>query len=174
MAHAYSYLYKLPTTGLRFFTVYGPWGRPDMAPMIFTKSIISNKTIKIFNHGDMFRDFTYIDDVVEIISILVNKPAIPNTDFDRENPKPSESWAPYKIFNIGNNKLISLIEFISILEKEIGIEAKKEFIEMQEGDVHTTLADNQLIYEWTGYKPKTSLNKGIKKFVNWYLSFYGN
>ena len=174
MAHTYSHLFNINTTGLRFFTVYGPWGRPDMAPMIFTKSILNNKTIKIFNHGKMFRDFTYIDDVVEIIYRLVEKPAIPNTDFDRKNPKPSESWAPYRIFNIGNNKLISLIEFISILEKEIGIESKKEFLEMQDGDVHSTLADNQLISEWTGYKPKTPLNNGIKKFINWYLSFYRN
>ena len=174
MAHTYSHLFNINTTGLRFFTVYGPWGRPDMAPMIFTKSILNNKTIKIFNHGNMFRDFTYIDDVVEIVSRLVKKPAIPSTDFDRKNPKPSVSWAPYKIFNIGNNKLISLIEFISILEKEIGIEAKKEFIEMQDGDVPSTLADNQLVADWTGYKPKTPLNKGIKKFVTWYLSFYKN
>ena len=172
MAHSYSHLFNINTTGLRFFTVYGPWGRPDMAPMIFTKSILNKKTIKIFNHGKMFRDFTYIDDVVEIIYRLVEKPAIPNKDFDRKNPKTSESWAPYRIFNIGNNKLISLIEFISILEKEIGIKSKKEFLEMQDGDVHSTLADNQLISEWTGYKPETPLNNGIKKFINWYLSFY--
>ena len=172
MAHTYSHLFKINTIGLRFFTVYGPWGRPDMAPMIFTKSILNNRAIKIFNHGNMFRDFTYIDDVVEIISLIVNKPAIANTNFDRKNPKASESWAPYKIFNIGNNKLISLLEFISILEKEIGIEANKEFTDMQDGDVHATLADNQLIAEWTGYKPKTTLNSGIKKFIDWYLSFY--
>jgi len=174
LAHSYSHLYNIPSTGLRFFTVYGPWGRPDMAPMIFTKSIFSKQKIKIFNNGEMFRDFTYIDDVVEIIFRLIKRPARKNKDFDKNNPDPATSWAPFRIFNIGNNNPISLMKFIKALEKEIGIEAKKEFLEMQPGDVKSTHSNNQLIREWTDYEPTTKLEDGIKKFISWYCSFYKN
>jgi len=172
LAHSYSHLYNIPSTGLRFFTVYGPWGRPDMAPMIFTKSILSKQKIKIFNNGDMFRDFTYIDDVVEIIFRLIKRPATKNQYFDKNNPDPATSWAPFRIFNIGNNKPISLMKFIKALEKEIGIEAEKEFLEMQLGDVKSTHSNNELIREWTNYEPITVLEDGIKKFISWYCSFY--
>ena len=172
LAHSYSHLYNIPSTGLRFFTVYGPWGRPDMAPMIFAKSIFSKQKIKIFNNGDMYRDFTYIDDVVEIIFRLIKRPATKNQDFDKNNPDPATSWAPFRIFNIGNDKPISLMKFIKTLEKEIGIEAEKEFLEMQPGDVKATHSNNELIREWTNYKPITDLEDGIKKFISWYCTFY--
>jgi len=172
LAHSYSHLYNIPSTGLRFFTVYGPWGRPDMAPMIFTKSIFSKQKIKIFNNGDMFRDFTYIDDVVEIIFRLTKRPATKNQYFDKNNPDPATSWAPFRIFNIGNNNPISLMQFIKALEKEIGIEAEKEFLEMQLGDVKSTHSKNELIREWTNYEPITELEDGIKRFISWYRSYY--
>ena len=172
LAHSYSHLYNIPSTGLRFFTVYGPWGRPDMAPMIFTKSIFSKQKIKIFNNGDMKRDFTYIDDVVEIIFRLTKRPATKNQYFDKNNPDPATSWAPFRIFNIGNNNPISLMQFIKALEKEIGIEAEKEFLEMQLGDVKSTHSKNELIREWTNYEPITELEDGIKRFISWYRSYY--
>ena len=172
IAHSYSHLYQIPTTGLRLFTVYGPWGRPDMAPMIFTKSIIEKNPIKIFNNGNMTRDFTYIDDVVEIIERLLNKPASSNSNFNRKKPEPSTSWAPYKIFNIGNNKSIKLIDFIKYLEEELNIEAIKQFVPMQKGDVKDTYADTQAIEYWTGYRPNTNLKKGVENFVRWYKEFY--
>ena len=172
IAHSYSHLYQIPTTGLRLFTVYGPWGRPDMAPMIFTKSIIEKKPLKIFNNGNMSRDFTFIDDVVEIIIRIINKPAYPNLNFIRNNPEPSTSWSPYRIFNIGNNKSCSLMNFISLLEEELNIEAIKEFFPMQQGDVEDTFADSSAVEDWTGFKPNTSLRKGIRIFVKWYKDFY--
>ena len=172
MAHSYSHLYGIPSTGLRFFTVYGPWGRPDMAPMLFTKAILENEPIKVFNHGNMFRDFTYIDDVVEIISRLLQKPAIPNINFDKEEPEPATSWAPHMIFNVGNNKPITLKQFIQAIEKELNKEAKKEFLDMQKGDVVGTYCNNTLISNWIEYRPKTLLDKGIKEFINWYKSYY--
>ena len=172
IAHSYSHLYQIPTTGLRLFTVYGPWGRPDMAPMIFTKSILEKIPIKIFNNGNMTRDFTYVDDVVEIIKQLVEKPASSNSNFNIKKPDPSTSWAPYKIFNIGNNKSVKLLDFIKSLEEELDIEAIKEFVPMQKGDVKDTFADTQAIEYWTGHRPNTSLKKGIKIFVKWYKEFY--
>ena len=172
MAHTYSHLYKLPTTGLRFFTVYGPWGRPDMALYLFTKSILKGKPIQVFNRGDMVRDFTYIDDIVESLVRLIDKPPINNINFDFQNPSSSKSWAPYRIFNIGNSNPIPLMEFIKAIEDKLGIKAQKEFLEMQPGDVSSTYADTSSLEDWTGFKPNTSIKKGISEFVDWYKSFY--
>ncbi len=174
MAHSYSHLYNIPSTGVRLFTVYGPWGRPDMAPMIFTKAILENKPIKIFNQGDMWRDFTYIDDVVENLFRLISLPAKGNASINKELLDPSYSWAPYQIFNLGNSQPINLLSFIEILEKTIGKKAIKEFHDMQPGDVSRTEANNFAIEKYTGYKPKTNIEIGIKKFVKWYLSYYSN
>ena len=172
MAHSYSSLYKIPTTGLRFFTVYGPWGRPDMAPMIFLKSILENKPIKIFNNGRMFRDFTYIDDIVNGIFGCCYKPATANDLFDLKKPEISTSPAPYRIFNIGNNKKVGLMDFIQKLEENLGIKAIKEFVPMQLGDVKSTFSDVSKLHEWIGYEPKTDLDTGIKKFILWYKNYY--
>ena len=172
MAHSYSHLYSIPCTGLRFFTVYGPWGRPDMAPMIFADAIINEKPIKIFNNGFMSRSFTFIDDVIEILIKLINKPSTADKSFDTNKPNPSTSWCPHRILNIGSNSRIQLIDFINILEKEIGIKAKKEFNKMQPGDVVNTLSENKIITEWIGSYPRTSLHHGIKCFITWYKDFY--
>ena len=171
IAHTYSHLYGLPTTGLRFFTVYGPWGRPDMAPMIFTKAILSKAPIKIFNHGKMFRDFTYIDDVTEAILKLINKPATSEKNSEIIL-NPALSWAPYKIFNIGNSNTISIIDFIKLLENELDIKAIKEFTDIKPGDVEITSADTSELHDWIGYKPSTSIENGIKKFIEWYKNYY--
>tara|TARA_B100000963_G_scaffold120047_1_gene104600 strand:+ start:5067 stop:6095 length:1029 start_codon:yes stop_codon:yes gene_type:complete len=171
-AHSYSHLYNIASTGMRFFTVYGPWGRPDMAPMIFAKSIFSRKPIKIFNFGKMSRSFTFIDDVVESIERLIEKPAIPDFNFDKRNPNPSTSWCPHRIFNIGNNNSVNLEEFISLLEKEIGIKAVREYHNMQPGDVKETCADNRLFRDWVGFLPETDLRVGIKEFIKWYKNYY--
>ncbi len=171
-AHTYSHLYEIPSTALRFFTVYGPWGRPDMAPMIFTKAILSKEPINIFNKGDMFRDFTFIDDVSEIIFELVEKPSTKNNQFNRESPDPSSSWAPHRIFNIGNSNSINLMRFIEALEKELGLKAIKNFKPMQPGDVTITSADTSAIESWTGKKPNTTIEKGVHKFINWYKEYY--
>ena len=172
MAHSYSHLYKLPCTGLRFFTVYGPWGRPDMTPMIFAKSIIERKEIKIFNNGNLKRDFTFIDDVSDIIFRLINKPAAPDPNFNPKSPKPSTSWAPYRIFNIGNNHTVPLLKFLSILERELKTKAKIKFLPMQPGDVEETFASTKAIEDWIGIKPKTSIESGAKIFVKWFENFY--
>ena len=172
MAHSYSHLYNLPTTGLRFFTVYGPWGRPDMALFLFTKSIIEKSPINIFNNGKMIRDFTYVDDIVESIKRLVDKPALPNKLFKCEEPEPSTSWAPYKIFNIGNSSPVNLMDYISELENKIGIKAIKNFLPMQDGDVAKTEADLSLLEEWVNFRPQTSIKTGISNFVDWYKSYY--
>ena len=172
MAHNYSHLFNLPTTGLRFFTVYGPWGRPDMAPMIFTKSIFSKKPIKIFNYGKMSRDFTFIDDTVEYIYRLLDKPPI-SSKFINQNISPiDESWAPFRILNVGNGNPLSLMNFINLLESEIGISADKLFIEMKKEDVKETAADITKIIKLTGYKPQTLLVDGIKEFITWYKDYY--
>ena len=172
MAHTYSHLYNIPATGLRFFTVYGPWGRPDMAPMIFTKSILSGEPIKIFNSGEMSRDFTFIEDIVNCIIRLINNPPQSNNYFDFQNPDPSSSWCPHQIFNLGNNKIINLMDFIKILESEIGKDAIKIFDVMQKGDVKDTYAETSKIYNYIGYRPTTDIKEGIKKFVKWYKSYY--
>ena len=172
IAHVYSHLYKIPSTGIRFFTVYGPWGRPDMAPFIFTKAIFSGEPIKVFNNGNMYRDFTYIDDVIEALTKLINKPSVENNSYDLNKTDPSKSWCNFQIFNIGNNCPINLIEFIEVLEKEIGIKAIKEFHPIQAGDVKTTYADTKNIENYLELKNKTSLTIGIKKFINWYKEYY--
>ncbi len=172
VAHAYSHLYNMPCTGMRFFTVYGPWGRPDMAPMIFANSIFKKEPIKIFNHGLMKRDFTYIDDVIDCIVGLIYKPSSPDLEFSKLNPNPASSWAPHKIFNIGNSNPIDLMYFIEILEKEIGIKSIKEFHSMQKGDVESTFADTERIKSWINFSPNTNINQGIKKFISWYKNFY--
>ena len=172
MAHVYSHLFNLPCSGLRFFTVYGPWGRPDMAPMIFTKNIIENKPINIFNNGEMERDFTYIDDVVEIIYRLLDKPPTSNKLFNKDNPDPSNSWAPYKIYNVGNSNPVKLIDFVNLIEKELGKKAIKNFLPMQKGDVRSTAADTRIIEELIGYKSKTDIKIGIKKFIEWFKNYY--
>ena len=172
MAHSYSHLYGIPTIGVRFFTVYGPWGRPDMAPMIFTKAILNNNPIKIFNDGNMWRDFTYVDDVVSILIKLIDKPATSNKNFNKENPDPSSSWAPYKIFNLGNGKPVNILEFIKLLEIYIGKKAIKEFVPIQPGDVVKTLANNEAIVKYTNFAPEKNLNSGVEEFITWYKSFY--
>jgi len=172
MAHSYSHLYGLPCTGLRFFTVYGPFGRPDMAPMIFANAILNKKPLKIFNHGNMSRSFTFIDDVIEILMKFLDKPAIADKSFNTTNPNSSTSWSPHRIFNIGNNKSIKITKFINYMEKELGIKAIKEFKNMQKGDVVNTSSDNRILEEWIGTYPKTPLNIGIKKFIDWYLEYY--
>ena len=172
LAHSYSHIYQLPITGLRLFTVYGPWGRPDMAPMIFTRSILDNSIIKIFNNGDLSRDFTYIDDVIEVIYRVLKKPARPDKNFKRISPTPESSWCPHRIFNVGNNKPILIMDFIKVLEKELGVEAIKTFERMQKGDVKNTFADTKLIQEWIGFSPNTKLEIGISNFVKWYKDVY--
>ena len=171
LAHSYSHLYGIPTTGLRFFTVYGPWGRPDMALFIFTKSIIERKPIKLFNNGDMIRDFTYIDDIINSLILLINKPP-KKEKIDRHHYLPYESWAPYKVFNIGNSSPTPLIDYVEALENSLNIKAIKEYEEMQLGDVKSTYADTHLLEKWINYKPDTSIVDGINQFVNWYKDFY--
>ena len=172
LAHAYSHLYHMPVTGLRFFTVYGPYGRPDMAYYSFTKNIIEDQPIKVFNHGQMARDFTYIDDVVEAIIKLINQPPKPTKDWDEITGKQSESQAPYKIYNIGNHSPETLMDFIGILETHIGKTAKKIFLDMQPGDVLKTYADVSDLESAIGFKPKTSLHDGLKLFVTWYKDYH--
>ena len=172
MAHSYSHLYGIACTGMRFFTVYGPWGRPDMAPMIFADAIINRKSLKIFNYGNMSRSFTFIDDVIDILMRLIKKPAIPDENFDSKKPNLATSWCSNRIFNIGNDNAVELLTFINMLEKEIGIEAQKSFESLQKGDVVNTLSDNSVIDEWIGTYPKTSLKKGIKIFINWFKDYY--
>ena len=172
MAHSYSHLFKIPTTGLRFFTVYGPWGRPDMALFKFTKAILENKPIDIDNHGNMVRDFTYIDDVVHAITKLVSIPATTDTNYNTQKPDASTSNSPWRIFNIGNGKPTSLMDYISAIEKALGKEAKKNFLPMQKGEVLETFSDTQSLENWTGIKPGTSVMQGVENFVEWYLSYY--
>lgn len=173
IAHSYSHLYGIPSTGLRFFTVYGPWGRPDMALFLFTKAILNGEPIKIFNNGNMIRDFTYIDDIVQSLLKIINKPPLKNNFFDTNSPDPSSSWAPHKIFNIGNSNPIPLMEYIISLEKALGMVSKKEYLPMQAGDVEATAADTSLLEEWISFKPRTSVANGINKFVTWYKEYYG-
>ena len=172
MAHTYSHLYKIPTTGLRFFTVYGPWGRPDMAPMIFAKAILKGEEIKVNNYGKMSRDFTYIDDIVEGIYKCCLKPATPNNDFDYHNPDPASSTAPYRIFNIGNDQSVDLMDFIQIIEKILGKKAKLSFRELPKGDVVSTNADTNNLKKWIDFKPNTTIENGMESFLKWYVSYY--
>ena len=172
LAHSYSHLYSIPSIGLRFFTVYGPWGRPDMALFLFTKAILNNEPIKVFNHGEMRRDFTYIDDIVESIFRLIKKPPKPDKLFDTTNPRPDRSFAPHTIFNIGNSNPESLLDYISAIENSLGIIAKKIFLPIQPGDVPSTYSDCSNLEKYIDYKPNTSIKVGVEKFVNWYKNFY--
>ncbi|OCR14237.1 NAD-dependent epimerase [Helicobacter pullorum] len=172
MAHTYSYLFNLPTTGLRFFTVYGPWGRPDMALFLFTKAILEDKAIDVFNNGEMLRDFTYIDDIVEGVVRVIDNIPTPNPQWNGKNPDPHSSKAPYKIYNIGNNNPVKLMDFIEAIEKEVGKTAQKNMLPLQPGDVPATYANvNDLVSE-LDYKPNTSIQIGIKNFVKWYREFF--
>lgn len=172
MAHTYSHLYGIPTTGLRFFTVYGPYGRPDMAYFSFTKDILAGKPIKVFNHGKMERDFTYIDDIVEGIVKLIDKAPTPNKEWDESKDDLSTSFAPYKIYNIGNNNPVQLMRFINALESALGKEAEKVYMDMQPGDVLRTYADVSDLERDINFKPSTSIEDGLKKFVEWYEEYY--
>ena len=172
MAHTYSHLYKLPTTGLRFFTVYGPWGRPDMSLFLFTRNILDGKPIDVFNYGNHRRDFTYIDDIVEGVIRVIDKPAQANAGWASENPDPGTSLAPYRVYNIGNNNPVNLLVFIETLEKCLGKEAIKNLLPLQPGDVPDTYADVYDLVNDLGYKPGTLLETGIRNFVEWYKNFY--
>ena len=172
MAHSYAHLYGLPCTGLRFFTVYGPWGRPDMALFLFTKAILAGKPINVFNHGKMRRDFTFIDDIIEGVVRIGEKPAAPNPDWDSTNPDPATSSAPYRIYNIGNNHVEELSRYIEVLEKELGRKAEWNLMPMQAGDVPATEADVDDLARDVGFKPATSIEDGIAKFVAWYREYY--
>jgi UDP-glucuronate 4-epimerase len=172
MAHTYSHLYDLPTTGLRFFTVYGPWGRPDMALFLFTKAILSGDPIKVFNNGNMRRDFTYIDDIVEGVVRVADNTAKANPDWSGKNPDPATSCAPYRIYNIGNNNPVELLDFIGAIENALGIEAIKDLLPLQPGDVPETYANVDDLIRDVGFKPETSIEEGIGKFVEWYRDYY--
>lgn len=172
MAHSYSNLYNIPTTGLRFFTVYGPYGRPDMALFLFTKAILEGRAIDVFNHGKMLRDFTYVDDIVEGIVRLIPVAPKGNPQWSGENPDPASSFAPYKIYNIGNNNPVELLHFIEVLEEKLGKKAVKNFLPLQDGDVPATYADVNDLMQDVGFKPDTSIETGIGNFVNWYKAYY--
>lgn len=172
MAHTYSHLYGIPSTGLRFFTVYGPWGRPDMSPFLFTDAILHDRTIKVFNNGDMLRDFTYIDDIVEGVLKVISSAPEKNGDWNAEKPDPGSSLAPYKIYNIGNSHPVKLMDFIQAIEATIGKEAQKLFLPMQPGDVYQTYADTSSLQKELGFQPNKSINDGIRETVDWYRSYY--
>ncbi len=173
MAHTYSHLYGLPATGLRFFTVYGPWGRPDMAPMLFARAILAGEPIRVFNHGRMRRDFTYIDDIVAAVIACADKPATANPAFDAAAPDPATSWAPHRLFNIGNSEPVELLQFIGLLEQTLGRAAIKDLQPMQPGDVEATAADTHLLEAWVGFRPATPIEVGVERFAHWYRSHYG-
>ncbi len=172
MAHTYSHLYGLPTTGLRFFTVYGPWGRPDMALFLFTRAILEGRPIDVFNHGDMQRDFTYVDDIVEGVIRVVDKTAAVNPDYDPIFADPATSNAPYRVFNIGNNNPVQLLDFIGAIEDAIGIKAEKRLLPLQDGDVPATYANTDLLDDWVGFVPGTSVREGVGRFIAWYRDYY--
>ena len=172
MAHTYSHLFKLPTTGLRFFTVYGPWGRPDMALFMFTKAILKGQAINVFNKGEMVRDFTYVDDIAEGVIRVVDKPATPCETFNSATPDPATAAAPYRIFNIGNGQPTPLMDYISALEAALGIKSEKSFLPMQPGDVPSTAADMRELAAWVGFQPNTKVIDGVANFVQWYRCFY--
>ena len=172
MAHTYSHLYAIPTTGLRFFTVYGPWGRPDMSPFLFASAILNNRPIKVFNNGDMLRDFTYIDDIVEGVLRVIDHVPEPNLNWNDQNPEPSSSKAPYKIYNIGNSHPVKLMDFIEAIEKAIGHPADKIYFPMQPGDVYQTNADTTALERELGFKPNKSIIEGVRNTIDWYRSFY--
>jgi len=173
MAHSYSHLFRLPTTGLRFFTVYGPWGRPDMALFLFTKNIIEGKPINIFNYGNHTRDFTYVDDIVEGVIRVMDSPAKPDPNWDPMKPDPQSSNAPYRVFNIGNNDPTTLMEYVAAIEKALGKKAQKKMLPLQKGDVPSTYADVSELVKAVDYKPSTQVQTGVNKFVEWYRNYYG-
>ncbi|QEY32320.1 NAD-dependent epimerase [Synechococcus sp. RSCCF101] len=173
MAHTYSHLYGLPGTGLRFFTVYGPWGRPDMAPMLFARAILAGEPIRVFNHGRMQRDFTYIDDIVEGVLRCIDKPATPDPGFDPFDPDPATAAAPHRLFNIGNSQPVPLLHFISVLEQALGRDAIRDLQPMQPGDVEATAADTRALEAWVGFRPSTPIETGVQRFAEWYRSWSG-
>ena len=173
MAHTYSHLYQVPTTGLRFFTVYGPWGRPDMALFKFTKAILAREKIKVFNYGNHRRDFTYIDDIVEGISRIIDCPAKPNTDWDSAKPDPGTSLGPWRVYNIGNSGPVELMDYIGALEETVGLKANIELLPLQPGDVPDTYADVENLQKDIGYKPEYSVREGVQNFVHWYRNYFG-
>jgi len=172
MAHTYSHLFRLPTTGLRFFTVYGPWGRPDMALFLFTKAILEGRPIDVFNHGNMVRDFTYVDDIVEGVIRVLDRPAEPHPEFDPARPDPGTSDAPYRVFNIGNSQPTPLNVYIEALEEALGRRAERNLLPMQPGDVPATSANTDELDAWVGFKPGTPVREGVRRFVQWYSGFY--
>jgi UDP-glucuronate 4-epimerase len=172
MAHTYSHLFGLPTTGLRFFTVYGPWGRPDMALFLFTKAMLEERSIDVFNHGRMVRDFTFVDDIAEGVVRVLDRPATVDPAFDAANPDPARSNAPYRVFNIGNNDPVELMSFIEAIEDALGKKARKNFMPLQDGDVPATFADVSELAEWTGFKPGTPVRVGVGRFVDWYRNYF--
>lgn len=173
MAHSYSHLFGLPTTGLRYFTVYGPWGRPDMSPWLFTSAILEGQTIDVFNHGKMQRDFTYVDDIAEGTVRVLDKIAASNPDYDNNQPDPASSYAPFRVYNIGNHTPVELMTFIGTIEGALGMEAKKNFLPMQSGDVVATYADVEALKKDIGFEPKTPLSEGIANWVDWYKAYVG-
>ncbi len=172
MAHTYSHLYGLPTTGLRFFTVYGPWGRPDMALFLFTKAIFEGRPIDVFNHGKMKRDFTYVDDIVEGVIRTLDRTAESDPTFDSDQPDPGRSNAPFRVFNIGNHDPVQLMDFVTAIETTLGMSAQKNFMPLQDGDVPATYADTEALNAWTGFAPATSVQEGVARFVAWYRDYY--
>jgi UDP-glucuronate 4-epimerase len=172
MAHTYSHLFGLPTTGLRFFTVYGPWGRPDMALFLFTKAILDGRPIDVFNNGEMVRDFTYVDDIVEGVVRVADRIAEPNPAFDASSPDPATSHAPYRVFNIGNSQPTPLADYIGALEDALGRKAQKNYLPMQPGDVPATSANTDELDAWVGFKPRTPVREGVRRFVEWYRAYY--
>ena len=172
MAHSYAHLFGLASTGLRFFTVYGPWGRPDMALFKFTKGILAGEPIQVFNRGEMIRDFTYIDDIVEGVIRTIDNPPTGNSAWSGDQPDPATSYAPWRVFNIGNNQSTALMRYIEVLEECLGKKAKMDLLPMQPGDVPSTLADSKELMESVGFKPNTSIEVGIRAFVDWYLEYY--
>ena len=172
MAHTYSHLFGLPTTGLRFFTVYGPWGRPDMALFLFTKAILEGRPIDVFNHGRMQRDFTFVDDIVEGVIRVMDRTAEPNLGFDADVPDPGTSNAPYRVFNIGNHSPVQLLDYISCIEDALGMKAQKNLLPLQDGDVPATYADVDALRDWVGFTPATDIRTGVARFVEWYRKYY--
>src|SRR5690606_8753716 len=172
MAHTYSALYGLPTPGLRFFTVYGPYGRPDMALFLFTKAILEDKPINVYNHGNMRRDFTYVDDIVESVARLIEKPATPDPSWDPMKPDPASSFAPYRIYNIGNNQPVPLVRFIEVIEEKLAKNAIRNSMDLQEGDVPETFADVEDLMRVVDFRPSTPMDTGVGKFIDWYKEYY--
>ena len=172
MAHTYSHLFALPTTGLRFFTVYGPWGRPDMALFMFTRAILAGQPIQVFNHGQMVRDFTYVDDIADGVLLTLDRPPLPDPHCDRAHPNPAASPAPYRVFNVGNHQPVPLLDFIAAIERHTGKTAHKVMMDIQPGDVPATFADVSALQRWTGFHPATPMDDGVRRFVAWYRSYF--